>query len=135
VKTYRWTTWNSNRLLLGDPGQQRHSGSSYNLFWLNKTVRRFHHWNSYLLSFWLALSLLCDVSYWTINENYHDKARVLCLQGSFILVRGTGQFFVRLKLFSKWELSIGLDFKCNVLYKSIASKNIQSDMNYVLKNT
>jgi len=30
---------------------------------------------------------------------------------------------------------MGLDFKSNVLYKSIASQNIQSDMNYVLKNT
>ena len=32
------------------------------------------------------------------------------------------QFIVRLKFFSKWELSIGLSFKSNVLYKSIASK-------------
>ena len=31
------------------------------------------------------------------------------------------------------ELFTGLDFKSNVLYKSIASKEIQSDMNYVLK--
>jgi len=30
---------------------------------------------------------------------------------------------------------MGLDFKSNVLYKSIASNNIQSDMNYVAKNT
>jgi len=51
------------------------------------------------------------------------------------LARVAGQFIVRLKLFSKWELSIGLDFKSNVLYKSIASKKIQSDINYVLKNT
>ena len=52
----------------GDPGQQRHSASSYDLFWLNKTVRRLRHWNFHFLSFWLALSLLCDVSYVTINE-------------------------------------------------------------------
>jgi len=39
------------------------------------------------------------------------------------------------KLLSKWELSIGLNFKSNILYLSIASKNIQSDMNYVSKNT
>jgi len=45
----------------GDPGQQRRSGSSYDLFWLNKTVRRLRHWNFHLLSFWLTLSLLCDV--------------------------------------------------------------------------
>ena len=35
----------------------------------------------------------------------------------------------------KWELSIGLDFKSNVPYKSIASKKILNDMNYVVKNT
>ena len=27
----------------GDPGQQHHSGSSYDLFWLKKTVRRLRH--------------------------------------------------------------------------------------------
>jgi len=32
------------------------------------------------------------------------------------------KIYVRLKLFSKWELPIGLNFKSNVLYKSIASK-------------
>jgi len=46
-----------------------------------------------------------------------------------------GQFIVRLKFFSKWKLSIRLDLKSNVLYKSIASKKIQFDMNYVFKNT
>jgi len=37
----------------------------------------------------------------------------------------------------KWELSVELGFKYNVLCKSIAvvSKNIQFDMNYTLKNT
>jgi len=59
----------------------------------------------------------------------------LCLLSSFVLARVAGQFIVRLKLFSKWELSIGLDFKSNAQYKSIASKNIQSNMTYVLKNT
>ena len=44
-----------------DPGHQRHSGSSYDFFWMNKTVRRLRHWNFHLLSFWLALSLPCDV--------------------------------------------------------------------------
>jgi len=32
----------------GDPGQRRYSGS-YDLFWLNKTVRVLRHWNIYLL--------------------------------------------------------------------------------------
>jgi len=54
----------------GEPGQQHHSDSSYNLFWLNKTVRRLHHWNFHLLSFRLALSLLCDLGYVTINEKF-----------------------------------------------------------------
>jgi len=40
-----------------------------------------------------------------------------CLPGSFLLVRVAGQFIARFKLFSKWELSIGLDFKSNVLYQ------------------
>jgi len=51
------------------------------------------------------------------------------------LVRVTGQFIVRLQLFSKSELSIGLEFQLNAPCKSIAAKNIQSDMKYVLKNT
>jgi len=41
-----------------------------------------------------------------------------------MLARVAGQFIVRLKLLSKWELSVGLNFKSNVLYKSIASKNL-----------
>ena len=44
------------RCCRGDPGQQRHSGSSYALFWLIKTVRSLRHWNVHLLSFWPALS-------------------------------------------------------------------------------
>ena len=54
----------------GDQGQQHYSGSSYDFFWLNKTVRHLCHWNFHLLSFWLALSLLCDVSYVTVNEKF-----------------------------------------------------------------
>jgi len=42
--------------------------------------------------------------------------------GSFILARVVGQFFVRLKLFSKRELSIGLDFKCNVLHQACTTQ-------------
>jgi len=55
----------------------------------------------------------------------------LSILGSFILARVAGQFFIRLKLFSKWEVSMGLDFKSNVLCKSIASKSIQFDINSV----
>ena len=39
----------------GDPGQQRHTDSLYDLFWLSKTVPGLRHWNFHLLSFWLAL--------------------------------------------------------------------------------
>jgi len=52
-----------------------------------------------------------------------------------MLARVAGKFIVRSKFVSKWELYLGLDFKANVLYKSIASQNFNSDMNYVLKNT
>jgi len=45
----------------GDQGHQRYSGSSLDIFWLNKTVRRLRHWKFHLLSFWLALSLPCDI--------------------------------------------------------------------------
>jgi len=34
----------------------------------------------------------------------------------------------------EWELSIALEFKFNVLCKSIALKNIQSDMIHIFKN-
>ena len=39
------------------------------------------------------------------------------------------------EIFSKWELSTGMNFKSNVLHKSIASKNIQPDLKHVLENT
>jgi len=134
----------------GDPGHQRHSDSSNDLFWLNKTVRRLCHWNFHLLSFWLALSLPCDVTLcdnkWQILmitspllSNVRHRAMITPVRHPltrlFILARVVRQFIVCLKLFSKWELSIGLNFKSNVLYKSIASKNLQSDMNDLLKNT
>jgi len=55
------------------PDQQRHSGSSRNFFGVNDaTVRGLRHWNFHLLSFRLALSLLCDcdVSYAASNEKF-----------------------------------------------------------------
>jgi len=59
--------------------------------------------------------------------------QVIRLLGSFTFAGVVGQFMVRLKLLSKWKLFIRLKFKSNVLLKSIASKNIQTDMNYVSK--
>ena len=52
------------------PDQQRHSGSSRNLCWVNATFRGLRHWHFHLLSFWLALSLLCGVSYVTSNAKF-----------------------------------------------------------------
>ena len=46
-----------------------------------------------------------------------------CVLSSFTLAWVAGQFIFRLKLFSKWELSIGLDLKSNVLLNTIASKS------------
>ena len=43
--------------------------------------------------------------------------------------------FCSFEIILERKLSIGLEFKVNVLCKSIASKNIQSDMNYILKNS
>jgi len=82
-------------------------------------------------SFWLRLQPFKIAS----APGSDSSALLRTVQGLFLLGRVAGQFIVRFKLFSKWELSIGVDFKSNVLYKSIASKNIQSDMNYVLKHT
>jgi len=77
MKTYWWTTWNSDMLLHGRTKSQRHSGSSYNLFGLNKTVWYLRHWNSHLLSLWLALLLLCDVSYVKCMRSSHDNFSIV----------------------------------------------------------
>jgi len=42
--------------------------------------------------------------------------------------------FCSFEIILERKLSIGLEFKVIVLCKSIASRNIQSDMNYILKN-
>jgi len=51
----------------------------------------------------------CSLSYWTI--------------------------FCSFEIILKWELSIGVEFKVNVLCESIALRNIQCDMNYIYKKT
>jgi len=38
------------------------------------------------------------------------------------------------KIISAWELSIGMEFQSKVICKSIASRNIQPDMNYIFLN-
>jgi len=52
----------------------------------------------------------------TVTPGSHPLTRLIHISPS------VGQFVVRLKLLSKWELSIGLNFNSNVRYKSIASK-------------
>jgi len=64
-------------------------------------------------------------------RNTRHKA-VLCVLGSFISARDTGQFIV--SFIPEWELSTGLEFKPNVVFKSMASKHIESAMNNILKN-
>jgi len=65
MKTYRWNTWNSIRLLRGRPRSttllepmilfyDHSSSSSHYLYWLSKAVRSLRHWNFYLLSYWLV---------------------------------------------------------------------------------
>jgi len=44
-------------------------------------------------------------------------------------------FFRSFEIILERELSINMEFKCSVLCKSIASKNIQFDMDYIFKNT
>jgi len=58
----------------------------------------------------------------------HITLSVLCVLGSFILARGTGQFFVRLKLLSNGNCP--LDLNLNPMFCAYPSlqKNIQSDM-------
>jgi len=43
------------------PSHERHSDSSYDLFYLNKTVRRLRHWNFVLLS--LCWQYRCSVTF------------------------------------------------------------------------
>jgi len=126
-----------------DPGQQRHSGSSCSFFWLNKTVRGLSHWNFHLLSFCLAISLLCDVSYVTINENSHDNFSIVDQRTSQSSDNASKSSAYRTRLIhispNCWTIYRLFEIitvrwtglQSNVLY----SKNIQSDINYVLKNT
>jgi len=54
----------------GNPGQQRHSGSSNDLFWLTKTVRRLRHWKFPFAFILAGITVLCDLSYVTMNEKF-----------------------------------------------------------------
>jgi len=73
----------------------------------------------------------CFVTY--VTKQWYHKL-VLCAMES-LLARVYGKKFRSFEIVLEWELSIGLEFKFNVLCKSIVSKNIQSNMNYILKTT
>jgi len=78
MKMFQWTTWNSNSLLQGRPRSLASLGLIIRLilteYWLNsdwiKPFDALRHWNFHLLSFWLALLLLCDASYVIINGKF-----------------------------------------------------------------
>ena len=58
------------------PDQQRLLGSSRNVHFVNATVRACITEIS-ICSFWLALSLLGDVGYATMNENSHGSSSIV----------------------------------------------------------
>jgi len=101
------------RLQLNSVTRAHHA--TYNDWMQVATFCGLRHWNFHLLSFWLTFG----VAVWRQSRNnewevfirtsrllhsVHHRAMitpvVLCLLGSFILAQVTGQFFVRLKLFS-----------------------------------
>ena len=68
----------------GNAGHQRHSGSSYDLFWLpelNRSKVRLRHWSCLFISFWLALSFSYDDmlrnNKW---ENSHDNFFIVIVE-------------------------------------------------------
>jgi len=68
------------------------------------------------------------------SDSRHSKLLQLQLHSPAAIIHIRPSCWTIYRLFEiihERELSIGLEFKSNVLYKSIASKNIQSDMNYV----
>ena len=110
----------------GDSRSAASLGAHHATCWLNKTVRGLRHWNIHLLSFW---HYRCSVTLGRLRNNIWEvlitspllnnvrhRAMILCILGSFIFG------LVSVKLFSKRVRFIGLEFKSNVLYKSIASK-------------
>ena len=89
-----------------------------------------------ICSFWLALSLLRDVGYAPMNESSHGSSSILRNARHRTMITPVNPSCHRLIHISpsyqtvyrsfgiilKWVLSIGLEFKSNVLCKPIASK-------------
>ena len=64
------------------------------------------------------------------NERHRTMITVHPLRVRLIHISPSYQTVYRsFEIILEWVLSIGLEFKFNVLCKPIASKNIQSDMN------
>ena len=89
-----------------------------------------------ICSFWLALSLLRDVGYATMNESSHGSSPLLRNARHRTMITPVNPPRLRLihispsyqtvyrsfEIILEWVLSIGLEFKSNVLCKPIASK-------------
>jgi len=65
---------------------------------------------------WNLIKAPAGVHSYTLAPVRHSS-----LLRSFTSARVAGRFIVRLKFFSKWELSTGLDFKSNVVYQGFST--------------
>jgi len=101
----------------------------------------------HFLSFWLALSLLCDVSCVTMNETFaweliHPLLRSACHKAVITpvstlrtkLIHISSSYWTIYRSFEtilEWELSVALEFKFNA--NSLFRDSFQSDMHYIWK--
>jgi len=94
---------------------------------VNATFRGLRHWNFHLLSFWLALSLLCDVSYATMNKQevlirtpllHYARHRAMITPVSPVRTRliyispNSRTIYRSFEIILEWGPSIRLEFKC-----------------------
>jgi len=128
------------------PGQERHSDSSLDYIdWMQPFEARVTEISICSHSVW-HYRCSVDVSYATMNEKFSWELVHCCVNyvteqattavsplrtRVFILPWITGQLFVCLKLFANGSYLSDWDSKFDVLWKSIASKIIQSDMNNI----
>jgi len=126
------------------PGQQRHSGSSRDLYW---------HWGqpfeacvteiSIFLSYWMAVSLLCDVRYVTTNEFSWElvyccvthvteqwSTPVGTLPTRFIHIIPSCWIIHRsFGIILEWELSTGMEWNSNLMF--YANRLLQKAFNLI----
>jgi len=119
-----------------------------NLYWMNATVRGLQYWNFNLLSFWLAISLLCDVSFAFATMNKKFSRALLRNVRDRVMITPANPLRTRLihispsywTIYRSFEtiLECPLDGNFNPMFYTntlLQKKNIQSDMNYIWKNT